>query len=242
MLLSGPSWPLVVAANLACLDVRFPCGMFLRKTTEIDFRAWNLTPIFRCLPSKCPPCVRAFRGFIVVARHHCGPNAVCFASSVQAPRQLLFGSLISENQTCTDLRAAISRDILPPLFWSPTGKTVDSCRRICRSSRTSPEKQGVFPVPENGEFPFRKRRAKATQTVTTIWCMFGFLWTEAPGNRRVFVVEWSLKDQQNSPPTPNPNPHPKNFAKSCLLALRLFFHRKQRRWPRSPKCGKSSLH
>ena len=94
-------------------------------------------------------------------------------------REVEFVTIVRENQTCSDLRATISRHLLPPI--SQWGKTVDSYRRSCRNSKTSHRKRGRrggFPVPEKGQFPLEKggggrRRHKM---VTTIWCGFDSPW------------------------------------------------------------------
>ena len=56
----------------------------------------------------------------------------------------------------------ISRRLLPPI--SRYGKTMDSCRRSCRNSKTSHTKgggKGGFLAPEKGQFPLGKRGVKA---------------------------------------------------------------------------------
>ena len=75
--------------------------------------------------------------------------------------------VVSENQTCTGLRATISRRALPPI--SCWGKTVDSYRRFCEKLAGLPTEKGGFPVPEKrANSPWGKgggeRRLK---TVTT---------------------------------------------------------------------------
>ena len=69
---------------------------------------------------------------------------------------------LSENQTCTDLRATISRHVVPPISW--WGKTVDSFWRSCRNSRLI-EKEGGFPAQEKGQFPGGRKRHKMVTTI-----------------------------------------------------------------------------
>ena len=49
---------------------------------------------------------------------------------------------VRENQTCTNLRATVSRHVLPP--FPGGGKAVDSCWRFCRNSRNSQRNKGIF--------------------------------------------------------------------------------------------------
>ena len=77
---------------------------------------------------------------------------------------------LSKNQTCTDLRATVSRHILPPISW--WGGTVDSYRRLSRNSRTSHKEWG-FSGTGKGPIPLGyKGGRRGRKMVTTIWCMF----------------------------------------------------------------------
>ena len=84
--------------------------------------------------------------------------------------RLFFLFLVSEKQTCTDLRATISHYLLPPV--SLRGKTVDSYRRSCTNSRTSQRQGGLSGTGKRANSRFGKGRRRRHEMVTTIWCMF----------------------------------------------------------------------
>ena len=59
----------------------------------------------------------------------------------------------------------------------PWGKTVNSCRRSCRNSKTSHRKRaggerGGFPAPAKGQFLRERGARRRHKMVTTIWCRF----------------------------------------------------------------------
>ena len=77
-------------------------------------------------------------------------NVVTFFFGIPYPLLASIDSKSQRESTFTELRATISRHLLPPIFW--WGKRVDSCRRSYRNSKASHRKGEEW-----GVFRYRKR-------------------------------------------------------------------------------------
>ena len=81
-------------------------------------------------------------------------------NSLLAKSTLPKNPAIRENETCTNLRATISRHVLPPF---PGRGTLAIHAGDSLENLGLPRETGGFPVLEKGKFHFGKRGANATQ-------------------------------------------------------------------------------